>query len=284
MRYLRLVVIATTVYFPSFAAETKGSVTSFSFSGAGDRTVFVFRLSSPTIQGRPDCNTTGRYAIHMNVKSAVFAASLIANAQNKSIWKETPSVLVSGTGACSNGTNAEDARLITINDGDKIVATYLVEPTIINEVPIDADYPLPPAIRGVPWPTRSPVLVNIVDQFFHDYCYSAADAPNKWFTHRSQQVFAAKLLSMKIPFVSYVANGSMGSVCFIASLFGHRFFNEQSRQTYTERIVGRSATVLWRNNDFGGVGGAVFYKEDDHWRIDFVYNFCFPGGVPGYAG
>lgn len=269
---------------PHLASETKGAVTSYSFSGTGDRAVFIFQLSSPTIKGRPDCNTTGRYVIHMNVRSGVFAASVIANAQNKLIWKETLSVLVSGAGTCSNGAKAEDAGVITINDGEQVVATYGVEPTKANDVPIDADYPLPPVVRVAQWPTRSPVIRNILEQFFHDYCYSAADVPSKWCTHRSQQSFAAKLLSTKIPFVSYVANGSMGGVCLVGSLFGRSFFDQRGWQTYAERIAGRTATVLWRNNNIGGVGGAVFYKEDDRWRIDFVFNFCLPGGMPAYAG
>ena len=286
MRPLRLAILTATISIASFcfASETKGTIVSFSLSGTGNQTVFLFRLSSTNAQGQPECDTTGQYAIHMNVKNAVFAASVIANAQNESFVKEPLSVDVVGTGSCNNRVSAEDARVLTITEGGKTIAVYRVEQTKANELPIDGGYPLPPIIRNVRIPTTSPAIEDLVEGFFHDYCYAAADTPSKWYTNRSQDIFAAKLLMLKIPFVTYVANGSMGSVCFLGGLFGRKFYDEQSRQTYTERIVGRSATVLWRNDNMGGIGGAVFYKENDHWKIDFVYNFTLPGGAPAYGG
>jgi hypothetical protein len=213
----------------------------------------------------------------MNAKTAVFAASLIANAQRKVIWKDSPSVLVSGTGVCSTGTNAEDAGVVTFNERGRVVAKYGIVQAKTNDVPIDAEYPLPPVIQNVPWPTGSPVLQKTVAMFLQDYCYSSADAPDKWFTRRSRQALSVSLWVMKTPFGRYVASNGMAAVCSIASLTGGgaAFFDEQSRGTFTERIVGRSATVLWRYKDL--FGGAVLYKEDDQWKIDFAYHRSLPG-------
>jgi hypothetical protein len=261
------------------ASEAKGSIASFAFGGVGEKTLFVFRLSGE-IKGKPACNTSGRYAVHMNVRNMAFAASLIINTRKPTLWEKMPSVWVAGKDTCTNVPDAEDLNRILIYEGDSPVAGF--EPGFPIRyynplIPVDADHPLLPLIVSLQ-PTRSPVLESRVEQFEHDYCaLKIEETAKKWNTSRSQLPVALDLL-LKTPFVGYVGNGSLKSICLADELVGASLFDERSRRTYVERIVGRTAIAIWRTSKpdlFHGIG---LYLEAGEWKMDFHFN-GYDGGA-----
>jgi hypothetical protein len=258
-----------TICAEALASTADGSVSSTAFLGIGEHAVFIFSLSSE-IKDRPSCNTTGNYVVHMNGKNAIFVVSLIIGTRNRANWNNTASVSVSGKNVCTAISNAEEVGTISIHDG-KTEVGYL-RPGIT--VPENPAYPAPPVIQSLQ-PAQSPVLEYIVDGFWHDYCSLPMDETfKKWATARSQ-LSALQNGIVKTPFGGYVDNGSIKLICTAGALFGRSFFDERSRQTYAERIRGRSATVLWRTSNPDYFHGFALYKEGDNWKIDYMY-YTFP--------
>jgi hypothetical protein len=279
VKCVALIFLAVTLQNAAMASEAKGSLASFAFGGVGEKTLFVFRLSGE-IKGKPSCNTSGKYAVHMNVRNMAFAASLIVNTRKSKQWEKMPSVWVAGKDACTNVPDAEDLNRILIYEGDSPVAGF--EPGFPIRyynplIPVDADHPLLPVIASLQ-PTRSPVLESRVEQFERDYCaLKIEETAKKWDTSRSQLPMALEL-PLKTPFVGYVGNGSLKSICIAGKLAGASLFDERSRRTYVERIAGRSAIAIWRTGKpdlFHGIG---LYLEAGEWKMDFRYN-GYDGGA-----